>query len=446
VAAFLLVIVAALAWWLTAEPEGALWRTYGPWAVVHNLAWSGIALLALYVAFGKGGLRDRVFRVVLLAGVLGLIGAAIEFPSAVLKFNYGKWLGPPPQTVLDQLRLNVNRPDPELIHVHWPHSEFRGKVYGNLVSLGIPDPEPYEVDLRYDHNGFRNDVDLEQVDVAAIGDSFVEAALLPSEEAVVKLLEQRLGGTAINLGQAAYGLKQELVVLERYALPLRPRLVLWFFFGGNDLRDVRNYERVREALASKKRKRPPFQARAFTINALTMLAHFTTPPRSRASDAALENSGLFTRADGTRERLYFGQTSAPWKDYEWNTATETLLEADRLSREAGARLVVVYIPRKFRVYRDYLETTPGTRIAEWDVNDLPSVLGDWCREKGIDYVDTVPRLQESIAAGEQPYFYDDVHWNSRGHAIAADAVTLYLREIGWFDGAHEAPSGGPDPG
>ena len=59
---------------------------------------------------------------------------------------------------------------------------------------------------------------------------------------VLPACEQRLDTDVVNLGQAAYGLKQELGVLRRFALPLRPRLVLWFLFGGNDLRDVELYE------------------------------------------------------------------------------------------------------------------------------------------------------------------------------------------------------------
>ena len=39
-----------------------------------------------------------------------------------------------------------------------------------------------------------------------------------------------------------YGSEQELRVFERYALPLKPRLMAWFFFEGNDLDDDQNFD------------------------------------------------------------------------------------------------------------------------------------------------------------------------------------------------------------
>ena len=68
-----------------------------------------------------------------------------------------------------------------------------GTVGGNLVRLGLPNPVRYDVDVTYDRNGFRNDVDFTQADVVAIGDSFVEAAETARPQTVVAELSRRLG-------------------------------------------------------------------------------------------------------------------------------------------------------------------------------------------------------------------------------------------------------------
>ena len=126
---------------------------------------------------------------------------------------------------------------------------------GNLARLGAI-PVTYNVDVAYHRNGFRNDEDLTRADIVAIGDSFVEGAETPRSLTVVGELGRRLGVTVANLGQSGYGPQQELVVLRRYGLPLAPKNVVWFLFGGNDLSDVSAYEWRRDHLEEFQRLRP----------------------------------------------------------------------------------------------------------------------------------------------------------------------------------------------
>src|SRR5207247_4423570 len=45
-----------------------------------------------------------------------------------------------------------------------------------------------------------------------------------------------------NQGLGGYGTLQELEVLMRYAVPMKPRLIAWFFFEGNDLYNDTDFE------------------------------------------------------------------------------------------------------------------------------------------------------------------------------------------------------------
>jgi lysophospholipase L1-like esterase len=426
-------LAAALAAWVLnrADPGGArVWRLYTVPGGLVNLGLTWIALAGAYVLLPRSPGRRRGFRMVGITFAGGFVVVLLELPVLLLGFDYQPLLGTVGAGNWLQMSGTVNKADPELIHVHWPGSTYQGEVVGNLVQMGIADAKPYRVDVRYDHNGFRNDRDLERAEVAAIGDSFIEAAILPIEDGVVKQLEQRLDTDVVNLGQAAYGLKQELGVLRRFALPLRPRLVLWFLFGGNDLRDVETYEWQKRNLDSATGS-PSLKERMFLRNGLLALSALTTPSFDDSAAGALSSSGVFRRADGVRERMYFGAGCGPWNEHQWKVATETLAEADRLTRAAGATFVVVYITRKFRIYRDHVELEPGSEASTWTVNDLPQVLGKWCGEQGIHYLDLTPRLAEAVARGEHPHLVDDVHWNARGHALAADAVVDFLDELGW---------------
>ncbi len=425
-----MVVVAGTAccWFTTIEPSASasLWRTYRVPGMLLNLTVSYLAMCALYYLLGSGRARLRLFRLVVVSMVFVGMLVLIESPTILLGYNYGTTFGTSGQNIWLEKSNNVNKSDPELLHIHWPHSGFHGDSIGNLVRHGIGQHETYHVDLEYDQHGFRNDTDLDQADIVVIGDSFIEAALLSSEDTVVKLLERRLGQAVVNLGQAAYGLKQELIVLKRFGLPLKPKTVFWFFFDGNDLRDVAGYEwaysHYDEFLVP-----IPLRSRLFVRNALLLLSRLTTPTRTESTEAALDKSGLITLADGSTQRVYFGQTNGLWTPLAWSVLTETLNEANELCRGAGAELIVVYISRKFRIYKPFLTFEPGSLASKWEVNALPETMAAWCKQQGIDFVDTIPAMQIAVSHGQHPYFVDDVHWNALGNSIAAQVVVDYMK-------------------
>jgi lysophospholipase L1-like esterase len=308
-------------------------------------------------------------------------------------------------------------------------------VQGNLKGLGVP-VASYEIDVAYDANGFRNDKDFTAADVIAIGDSFVEGAEVPQARTMVAQLGRILDADVVNLGQSNYGPQQELVVLKRYAVPLKPKAVVWFFFGGNDLEDVVSYEERRshyeELLAP-----PSLGARSFTRNALRAVAALTTPPRREPSPAGRLHAAVFTRRDGTHETLYLDRPEGPWEPRRWEVASGILSEAHDVTRRMKADFLVVFIPRKLRVYRGFLQAEPGAHALTWKDNNLPDVLGAWCRDKGIAFLDSTQALRSAAASGESVYLPDDVHWNAAGHRVVATAVAERLRQWGGVPASRE---------
>jgi len=396
----------------------------------YNLLGTAAGLVIVYFLLGSKSTREKGQLFALVLGSVIFCLALLEAPVLLFDFNYQRLFRASLDNTAMHLSSGVNKPDPILIHIHWPYSSFSGEVSGNLVQLGIPTTVRYRANVRYDRNGFRNNRDYEKADIAVIGDSFVEAAIVAREKAMVALLESRLGVPTVNLGQIAYGLRQELEVLKRFALPLSPKLVLWVLFGGNDLRDVRYYE---QQLSRVNEPTPPvpFVQKLLLRNVLVagrnlidnaMRVSFQCPPKEKA----LNHSGTFRRSDGVTERVYFGQTADPWTRHDWQVAVDTLSEANRLSTDSGAAFVVVYVPRKFRIYRDHIIMSPDRSISRWKINNLPEELGKWSREHGIKFVDTTPYLEALVARGVHPYFVDDVHWNEVGHETAAQVIVDYL--------------------
>jgi lysophospholipase L1-like esterase len=417
-------------WWFTAaaeDVEWALWRRYSASAVGLNMLGSALISALAYMWIGRGTLAQRLVRVALVGGSVAFTLAALELP-ALLGHDYGRMFGTHENDTWLQLATGVNRRDDQLIHVHQPHSRYQGAVVGNLVRLGIPSPRPYPVDVSYDRNGFRNAEDFTEAEVVVIGDSFVEGAETPHAETVVAGIGRQLGVTAVNLGQSHYGPQQELVVLERYGIPLSPRLVVWFFFGGNDLTDAEGYEwQVRhldELVAP-----PSFGSRSFSRHALRALARATTPRRRVETPLAARHAAVYAPPGRPPQRMYLDTNEEPWSARQWQLVTDVLVKARDATGRANAEFLLVYIPRKLRVYQGFLQSEPGAFAREWQPNDLPDVLGEWCRAQDIPYLNSTVALRGAVASGESVYLPDDVHWNPAGHRVVATAVVERLRQL-----------------
>jgi hypothetical protein len=91
-----------------------------------------------------------------------------------------------------------------------------------------------------DEHGFHNPRGIwggHAIDIAAVGDSFTHGACVPSDNNFVALIRKSYPLT-LNLGVWANGPLSELATVMEYLPPLRPHLVLWFYFEGNDVTDL----------------------------------------------------------------------------------------------------------------------------------------------------------------------------------------------------------------
>ncbi|MBM4383049.1 MAG: SGNH/GDSL hydrolase family protein [Deltaproteobacteria bacterium] len=419
----LLLLGGTAALWIASQRRGGV--LLGRWSLDAFLAcsiasWCALGASSILVATER--VRERALG--FLAATLVVVAClGLAEATALAGHNWSATFRLDPQTTLQQLTDRVNRRDPELIHVHWPNSTFSGEVPGNLAHFGPANLPGYHVEMRYDANGFRNDTTLARADVVAIGDSFVEGVLVAREHTVSEQVARRIGATVANLGQSAYGFRQELIVLERFGLPLRPRVVLWFLFGGNDFRDVEEFERMLERVDEAPPK-PPFRQRSFVRSGLLALSRALGARRS----ASVLHTAHFRRASGERELVIFGHATQSPSEHQWRTGTETLLAAQGRAREIGARFLVVYIPRKFEVYQGLLEIPEGSLVARWKDARLNERVAAWAESQGIDFLDTTPVLRREVEAGSHPYLLDDVHWNERGHELAAELISRRLRE------------------
>jgi hypothetical protein len=373
-------------------------------------------------------------RYLLVAGSFIFGWVFIEFIGFVHLVDYRTLISPS-----NDMFASTNRTDRELLYIHAPHSHFTGSGRGGNIITGFQIPRSemgdYHWDLTYDQNGFRNDRDLTSADIAVIGDSFVENMTTPTPQLLNTQLALLEGRTVANLGQYGYGPPQELAVLRRYALPLRPRTILWLFYEGNDLNDVLHWR-------SDSRRQPPPKPgltskissvvnHSFLYNSLAEI--HSQWRRSKRPPGALR-SGVVQTAEGQPVTVYFNYPSLPLTQDDLGALEETsadLMEAKRLSLAQGARFIFVFVPIKFRAFHEFTQFPKESECGAWTLNDLPSRLERAVGPVSADvgYLDLTPYLAAAVKRGNLPYYSDDDHWSPEGQRIAAEAIHLYLMSM-----------------
>jgi hypothetical protein len=98
-----------------------------------------------------------------------------------------------------------------------------------------------------------------------------------------------------------------------------------------------------------------------------------------------------------------------------------------------ARLALVVIPTEAQVDPDRWQAVRRRyRLKEedFDLEKPQHTLAAFATENGIPLIDLLPALRAAPRAGGPLYFGTDIHWTSRGHAVAADEIMRQLGALG----------------
>ncbi len=417
--------------WLGAIALLWAWRAAGLWQLAITIVVSYLLVWSLvYIVSRKPHSELRIqfllttasFGLIVIVGEVTAWSGLIDYRVAFHTPNLEPWGRP-------TVRL-----DPELLHITLPHTRvpLSGPALGDIaISQCLPQTTNARRDYEivYDRNGFRNTRDRDVVDIAVIGDSFLEVGR--DSELLPALLERFLRVPVANLGQSLYGPQQELVVLRRYAVLLRPKVVVWAFFEDNDLKDVHRYNKSRQQWAAISRRLQSPWVRSFTWNAF--LAVHRLGDRCEPTRQSIKRSGLLPTAGG-EARMYFGSPARPLSRRDLDALEQVRLvfqEAHELSRVHRFSLMVLFIPGKFRVYHDLIRCEPESECADWVIHDLPQRLGRMLTEvsPATGYLDLTPWLAAEARKGVLVYPLDDTHWSLEGTQVAAAAVSESLARI-----------------
>ena len=319
-----------------------------------------------------------------------------------------------------------------------PHLKWQGLSRGDLALLN-DDPDPYatEVSFQTDKDGFRNSTDVQNAAIVFIGDSYTEAGNIPEEKTFVQLASKQLGVQTRNLGRAGYSASTELGVLEKYAFPVRPKIIVWQIAESNDLAEEVAF---REWLNA---GRPPFfdfdkrgkTSRADSWRRRSIVYKFW--PRHEAhSKKQWPFAGVFVDARSRSYEMRFLPIPAHELVADAHPGWPFLANAVRTGRawceKREIRLILLLIPRKYNVMRDFVKLHQSARpfIAGLDritkTESISAHLEALAEGLGIRFVDSTKRLRNAAAAGEVVYLPFDTHLSEQGHKIITELIVETL--------------------
>ena len=388
-----------------------------------------------------------IARFTLTTLALTLTLGGLELISAVGLVDFRTVLatgGPDPRENAD------NALDPELIHIHKPYLKRVGATRGDIaLALHLAGTPLYPYDVACDRNGFRNACDLSTAEVVVLGDSFVEGGLVAADDLMTATLARLLGCTVANLGQSAYGPQQELAVLKRFGTSLHPGSASGRSTEGTiSMTSSVTSSSGRISVSTAVRSTPG--EHSFGRNALQVLAERLEPLCSlptrqtgrRGAPCRITTAGRPSFSSTTGVRSFpAGRFAALNKVVSVLSAARTACAANRVP------LLVVFVPEKFRVYRDYCTFRPDNPCVDWVLDDLPGRLAARVTAlgPGIGFLDLTPALAAEAARGRLLYFADDTHWSAEGHQVAGRAIAAYVTRQYHLGLPPEQPREGKDP-
>ena len=287
------------------------------------------------------------------------------------------------------------------------------------------------VTYKSDKHGFNNRREAWQsgpIEVGILGDSYAHGLCVPPDRSFAALIRQRYPGT-LNLGMAGAGPMLELATLKEYLQPLKPKVVLWFYYEGNDLIDLQK-ERKNSLLVR-------YLKEDFTQNLVALQSEIdqailddiprqralasTRRARHQASHVGLLDKFLeFVGLSNLRQRLSLVNST-------------TIQEADNLADLAGPNL---------GLFRDILAQVK-TRAGTWGGKIYFVYLPDWPRYSnyelelvakqrdsvlalvtslGIPVIDIHPTFQSQSDPLSLFPFREPGHYTEKGHSLVAEEV------------------------
>ena len=288
------------------------------------------------------------------------------------------------------------------------------------------------VTYKSDKHGFNNRREAWQsgpIEVGILGDSYAHGMCVPPDRNFAALIRQRYPAT-LNLGMSGAGPMIELATLREYLQPLKPKVVLWFYYEGNDLINLQD-DRKNKLLMR-------YLKDTFTQNLIALQPEIDQAirddiPRQRAAAASSRRATSQGKGVNLGDKFVeFAVLSNLRKRLSLVNST-TADEVKNLADLAGPNL---------GLFRDIL-TQVKTSVGAWEGRIYFIYLPDWPRYRGnelepvakqrdsvlalvtslgIPVIDIHPTFQAQSDPLSLFPFREPGHYTEKGHLLVAEEV------------------------
>lgn len=356
-------------------------------------------------------------------------------------------------------------------YLSYTNSDFLQSPPNVLMKKGMVSPNEYVVDhqtnklaAHVDRYGLLNPEDMTAADVLFMGDSFTLQTGMLSPPGLRLQLQEKTGLKIFNMGVSAIGPVREEWLLYKLGLTLKPKVVIWFFFGGNDLKDdfttVHRHQQNNIKTYQDLYKDSPAPA-SYALHFLQFLSRFPVK-KAMKKTAEAESPGKYlpgfrgvTFTQGAPVWFYqhylrfMRKSVAQLRNYPgWALVNEAISRVHKKLQQENIDLLMVYIPTKHQVYLPYVEkdaallhqmasfNLPPIKVAPevfWkqvmeNRDNIEILLESFCKTAGIDFLSLTPLLREQIANGIPGYWQADTHWRPQGQAVAVEPLKAWLAQ------------------
>jgi len=278
--------------------------------------------------------------------------------------------------------------------------------------------------FRSDEHGFRNPRGLYRegrADLVLIGDSFAQGQCLVDGEDLASQF-RRAGFKALTLGAVGDGPLAELGTLTEYGRTLRPKVVLWMYYEGNDLEDL---AKERKAPSLLRYLDDSFSQNLIEKRALvdqSLKAYITTREKKEIQS---KRQGGISQVDWSHvvrlwhlRKAILYQLFPPKLPHDVILFSRVLAKANERVRNWGGRLYFVYLPSLTRYTRgdDNYDGVVSRNLILSSMRRLGLPI--------IDFTDVLSRHPDPLSLFP---FRRSIHYTPEGYELLSETIISHLQ-------------------
>jgi hypothetical protein len=315
----------------------------------------------------------------------------------------------------------------------------------------------------FDAWGFRNREVPKTADIVAVGDSHTFGNTAKMDESWPYVLGRLTGRRLYNMGMGGYGPNQYFYLSNSKALSLKPNMIIWGLYMGDDFQNAYaityglNYwanlrkltgQSVDADIWDPPAPRPSWLKKArvwlSSHSVIYQLAFHASSGGglqggAQIRDAAQLYPGAATSLivpgknilEAFRPKSMLSRLDQDNQDIRegMRITFELIKEMNEICQQHHIRFLVVVIPIKEEVFSDYLEHNPKLPLGDVVDKLLPNDrlarkrTFEFLTESHIPYVDPLPALKRSV--GDELYARSatDMHPSKNGYRVIGQAVS-----------------------